>query len=57
MIRIGFGRKLQNEGGEEAIAVLLLDIPKIEVIIRHGGQSGGMHVLDVLDDCGSNRHP
>jgi hypothetical protein len=33
---------------------LLLDIPKIKIIVRHGGQSGCVHALDVLNDRGSN---
>jgi hypothetical protein len=52
--RMRFGSKLGNEGGEKAIAVLLLHIPKIEIIVGHSGQSGRMHALDVLNDCGSN---
>ena len=40
---------------ESTIAVLLLDIPKIKVIVHHGDQSGCVHALDVLDDRGSNR--
>jgi hypothetical protein len=54
MARIGFGRKLGKERGKEAIAVLLLRIPKIEIIVGHCGQSGCSHALDVLDDCGAS---
>jgi len=51
--RILFSRKLGEEGGEEAIAVLLLVIPKIEIIIRHCGQSGCTQTLDFLNDRGT----
>jgi hypothetical protein len=36
---IRFGRELRKEGVEEAITVLFLDIPKIEIIIGNHGQS------------------
>jgi hypothetical protein len=37
--RIGFGRKLGKKGGEEAIEILLLGIPKITIIICDSSQS------------------
>ena len=46
---------MQDEGGEEAITVLLLGVPKIEIIIGQGGQSDCMHRLNVLNNRGSNR--
>jgi hypothetical protein len=46
-------RKLQNEGGEQAIAVLLLGIPKIEIIVRDVGQSDRVLAFNVIDNCGS----
>ena len=47
---------MQNEGGEEAITILLLDISKIEIIVGQGGQSDCMHRFNVLNNRGSNRH-
>ena len=53
--RIRFGRKLQNEGGEQAITVLLFNVSEIKVIVGHCGQSRCMHALDVLNNRGSSR--
>jgi hypothetical protein len=39
---IRIGRKLRDEGGEETIAILLLDISKIEIIVGHRGQPSRM---------------
>ena len=55
--RIRFGRKLQNEGGEQAITVLLFNVSEIKIIIGHRGQSRCMHALDVLNNRGSGRAP
>ena len=36
------------------MAVLLLDIPKIKILVGYRCQSSRVHALDVLNDCGSN---
>jgi hypothetical protein len=41
---------LGKERGEEAIAVLLLDVSKIAIVIGHRGQSSCTQTLDVLND-------
>jgi len=46
---------LEDEGGEQAIAVLLLEIPKIKIIIHNLGLSDCVFALNILDDCGSGR--
>jgi hypothetical protein len=46
---------LQNEGGEQAITVLLLGIPKIKIIIHDLGFSDCVLAFNILDDCGSGR--
>ena len=51
MARIQSSGELGKERGKEAIDVLLLHIPKIEVVIGHRGQPSCAHVLDVLNDC------
>src|SRR6266851_1294062 len=53
--RIRFGGKLGKEGGEEAIEILLLHIPKIKIIKGHCGQSSRTQVFDVLYDRRTNR--
>jgi hypothetical protein len=42
-----------KKGGQEAIAILLLDIAEIKIVIDHGGQSSCVHAFD---DCGSDMH-
>ena len=47
--------QLGHEGKEQVVAALLLEIPKIEVKIRHGGQSSLANSHDVLDDRGTGK--
>jgi hypothetical protein len=51
---IRFGRELRKERVEEAITVLLLDIPKVEIIIGHRGQSSSTQVFYVVNNCRTN---
>ena len=51
---IGPRRKLSNKRREQVAAVLLVGVPKIEVKIRHGGQSAIASGNDVLNNCGAN---
>ena len=55
---VRFDRELGNEGGEKAITILLLDVPKMKmkVIIGNRGQSCFVLAFDFLDNCRSSGH-
>jgi hypothetical protein len=48
--RIRVGGKLNKEGREETLGVLLVGIPEIEVVIDDGSQSGSPLGVEVLDN-------
>lgn len=50
MARIRVGRKLDKEGQKNALAVLFVDVSKVEIVIGDRSQSGGPPFVEDLDD-------